>query len=179
MPHQYHRQLSGNASPRAVPNHGQIASITTSHRHARSIVWLLLLFAWPNITSDFPTFSDLAPAYTQDESYLNDSTLTTLLHPTPGFRLPPIHHHAIFVWVDILNVSRQEYLVKDDQATWIENTAGETEASLPMSFIFRRASDVTDKPISFHHFASTRSTLGIPDEYTPAYRSQMLSQRPN
>jgi len=79
----------------------------------------------------------------------------------------------------MLNVPRQEYLVKDDQATWIENTAGETEASLPMSLIFRRAPDVTDKPISFHHFASTRSTSGIPDGYTPAYQSQMLSQRPN
>ena len=51
----------------------------------------------------------------------------------------------------------------------IENTAGETEASSPMPFIFCWVLDVTDKPIFFcHHFASTRSTLGIPAGCTPA-----------
>jgi len=59
-----------------------------------------------------------------------------LLHPTPRFRLPPTHRHPIFIWADILNIPKQEYLVSDHRATCIKNTTSKTEVNLPVSFIF-------------------------------------------
>jgi len=66
----------------------------------------------------------------------------------------------------MLNVSKQEYLVKDHQATCTKDTTSGAGVKLLMSLIFRWVSDATDKPIFFHHFASTRSTPGIPDGHT-------------
>jgi len=123
------RQLSGNANPPTPSNRGQPESTTTSHRHTRSIVCFLLLFAWPNITPDFSTFSGLALAY-RDESCTHYSALMMPLHPMPRFQLSPTHRHSIFIWADILNIPKQEYLVSDHRATCIKNKTDQSTSAI-------------------------------------------------
>jgi len=108
------RQLPGNAKSSIVnsPKSWPASTETAAHHHARSIVRLSVLYAWPNVASDIPPVSNsvLAP---EVESNSNDHTLTALPHPTTGRQLSNTDQYLEFMSVDMFQHAQVLTLVFD------------------------------------------------------------------